>query len=159
MSDFNPLDFCYYLEGTAEYGSNSAGIAFEKPKMFDISDSDRDSFLQMDFSRLWNNQDVIMHTNIFAQEEMKSIPRKVKDFFAQVTTRIKGAFSGQKKIGPSESNVSNSSLETYDVFRELTGEELEKFNQGVQSVLKAYHSKDEETKGVQKPQEEIDQTK
>ena len=37
MSDFNPLDFCYYLEGTAEYGSNSAGIAFENLPQFAIS--------------------------------------------------------------------------------------------------------------------------
>ena len=36
MSDFNPLDFCYFLEGTAEYGSNSAGIPFESLPQFAV---------------------------------------------------------------------------------------------------------------------------
>lgn len=124
---------------------SSAGITFEKPKLFDVPENDRESSIKMDFSRYWNNQDIIRNTYIFADSQMKTVSMRINNFFEQVSNKVKGLFNGQKRLNPPDNNTQVPPAKNAGVFGELSEEDLARFNQGMQSVLRLYNSEPEQS--------------
>lgn len=117
---------------------DQAGVKVEFTKMFSIPDSAKDSVERMDFNRTWDNQYIIYNTYEFARDQMETSKMKILEFKDRLVDGIKNLFTKQKRLNPPSEHKNYINIQNQSGFGELTPEELERFNIGVQSVLKEH---------------------
>ena len=110
------------------------GIVSKKEVSFDYE--------RFDFNLNWDNSYIVYNTYEFARQQMNTTKMRLLEFKDKVFNGIKNLFTKPKGLNPPVENITYGDVNSQNGLSMLTPEELDKFNKGVQTVLKEHSVRD-----------------
>ena len=121
---------------------DQAGVKVKFENMFSIPESTKSDIERFDFNLNWDNSYIVYNTYEFARQQMNTTKMRLLEFKDKVFNGIKNLFTKPKGLNPPVENITYGDVNSQNGLSMLTPEELDKFNKGVQTVLKEHSVRD-----------------